>query len=143
MKCENEELCRSISEEKFARMEPHLAAAARRLERFRQAYENGEADLAFDEHASFREVWRAFSETHILEALMNGEIIECRKRDGEYGFLIWYNVKIGRGQYRPMHVPVVMPVANPNYLVVVTVYDPRSKEWQWTDNYTRRICRCN
>ncbi|NHN33327.1 DUF4258 domain-containing protein [Paenibacillus agricola] len=143
MNCKNESRCKQVSEERFSRMERHLDTANNRLNKFRDAYELGIADLAFDDHAEFRVLWRAFSESQVLEAVLKGEIIESRFKNGEYGFLIWYNIKLAARQYRPMHVSVTMLESNPNFMIITTVYDPRSKEWVWTENYTRRICLCD
>ncbi|WP_240420329.1 DUF4258 domain-containing protein [Paenibacillus periandrae] len=143
MICRNELRCAQVTNERHARMMRHFEEDNDRFSKFRDAYENGEADLAFDDHAEFRVLWRAFSESQVLEALLKGEVIESHYRNGEYGFLIWYNVKIATRQYRPMHVRVNMPENNQNFMMVMTVYDPRTKEWIWTENYTRRICLCD
>jgi hypothetical protein len=143
MSCQHPKQCKTATEERYARMEPFLEEANKRLERFRRAYDQGKAELAFDGHAEFREVFRAFSQSQVMEAFMEGDVIECHKKNGEYGFLIWYYVKIGRGQYRPIHVRAIMPVQNQHHMMVVTVYDPRSMDWRWNNTFDKRICLCD
>jgi len=143
MKCANKAHCKAKILNRMARMEPHLEAASDRLDQFCSLYEANEAVLTFDDHAEFRELWRAFSENQVMEAFINGDVIECHKHGSELGFLIWYNVKIGRGLYRPMHVRAIMNSTNSRFMTIMTVYDPRSHEWKWEDNYTRRVCLCS
>lgn len=142
MTCKHPEKCEAAASERFRRMEPLLTKMTNDLDEFREAYLEGGAELAFDDHAEFRELWRAVSQKHVLEVFLNGELIECHKHKKECGYLISYYIKTGVGQYRPIHVRAVMPKNNTKHMTIVTVYDPRSKSYKWNKDFDRRICIC-
>ncbi|SED10664.1 hypothetical protein [Paenibacillus sp. GP183] len=144
MVCKNPDECRDITNERYVRMEPHFSKAYDRMEQYRRALEEKRATMTFVPHETFRELDRAVSKRQVLEVIEQGEIIECHyfKKSREYIFLLSHFFKIGPGQYRPFHVPVVMKEDKPLHIELKSVYDPRTKKYKWNKSYSQRICVC-
>lgn len=140
MGCKNPEQCRlkAVKHEKIQLTQALIGQSE--LELFRQHMQEGDAELNFDSHADRRGFFRAFSKYQILEALENGWCIERNIRDGKTVLLIMYYLKINHNTFRPIHV--VCRFANVENWTILTVYDPRTKNYKWKDNYQKRICFC-
>ena len=97
-----------------------------------------EVSVILSYHEKEREFERAVSREDVLRVLEDGYVIEVqgiqKDRKGNLlsiDVLLMSYVKITKG-YRPLHVAVNL---KQNEITVKTVYDPRSREWQWEDNY--------
>lgn len=91
-------------------------------------------------HEEKRKTDRCISETEIRHLIdrdawpfeyYNGHGVE---KLGLIGFL-----KFGKS-YRPIHIILKRNVGERWY--IVTVYDPRSENFRWADNYQLRVCFC-
>lgn len=103
---------------------------------FVEMLEEGEAKLLLSMHALRRQSERGISEKDIRNAVLNGWPIGRRKQSGEVTIVLMYFLKVGRGQYRPIHVVCVFHVASPSVWTVKTAYDPRSGSWD--NNFQKR-----
>jgi hypothetical protein len=104
--------------------------------KFVQRLEEGDGKLVISKHALRRQSERAISEADIRNAVLNGWPIQRRQDGGFVTIVLLYFLKVGKGQYRPIHVVCVFHVYDPDIWTVKTTYDPRSGEWR--DNYQRR-----
>jgi len=98
--------------------------------------------INFSDHARKRTYIRAISETQIRTVITDGEVIEYHQN--EYGtrkILLWGNIHLAKGQYRPIHI-VLKKRKGETKWSIVTVYDPRSEAWRWNESFTERICFC-
>ncbi|MDX8367684.1 DUF4258 domain-containing protein [Cytobacillus sp. IB215665] len=107
------------------------------LEKFQKQLAEGNAEVLWTKHEKQRELFRSFSRRSVLEAIQNGWVIEAyNNNDRSMSVLIIYFLKTTSGNYRPMHVYVNI---SKNVCNVITVYDPRSGEHMWSDNYQKRV----
>lgn len=137
--------CPSCDEKalKHARiMDNNLEKYEQYFENFQVALEEGEAEVLMTHHESRREVFRAFSRVSVLNSIQNGWAIEgYSKGRGVYEFTILYHLQVAPKTYRPMHVCCSLD-SKTNRLTVITVYDPRSRTWKWSENLDKRVCFC-
>ncbi|WP_028987564.1 DUF4258 domain-containing protein [Thermicanus aegyptius] len=140
MGCENPEKCRLKAAKHEKIQQTQALIGQRELERFWKYMQKGSAKLNLYRHAKRREFFRAFSEYQIVDALKNGWCIERNVKDGETTLLIIYHLKISSKIFRPIHL--VCKFTDIKCWDVITVYDPRSKEYKWENNYQKRICFC-
>ena len=90
-----------------------------------------------------RQLERAISFGDINVALANGQVIH-RNIDQETKqehLLVLAWLRSGSKSWRPIHVSVLLSV-DASDVFIKTVYDPRSCDWMWTREYTRRVCWC-
>ncbi|MDP5276174.1 DUF4258 domain-containing protein [Chengkuizengella axinellae] len=142
MVCKNPDQCLQITKKRYDAMEKGMDLVEDKIVQFREKYKNGEGDISFARHAAVRGLERSFNNKHILEALLNGFVMEYyyEAKSKQYQCLICYFLKLSPGVYRPVHIAVQMQ--SNDHLFVKTVYDPRSNPWKWNENFTNRICVC-
>ncbi|QZT33663.1 DUF4258 domain-containing protein [Caldalkalibacillus thermarum TA2.A1] len=89
--------------------------------------------IAFSKHFTRgRSYERAFARSEILQMLKYGWVIEYDPRDKK-ACVLGYTA-----EYRPIHVIISFG----DVPVVITAYNPRSKQWKWNKSFDRRICFC-
>ena len=91
-----------------------------------------------------RQLERAISFGDIKIAVENGQVIH-RDLDTEAHqehLLILAWLRTSPKKFRPVHVSLLLSDDGTDAFIK-TVYDPRSYDWIWADNYTRRVCWCN
>lgn len=128
------------------RMEKHRAFQERFLplaeaavEKIQEKFCRGdEVQILVTNHGSLRETERCIARRHILEVLESGYAIEYQGRcGGMINVLLLGYVKIGKGEYRPLHVAVSID-EGANTVYIKTAYDPRSRIWQWDEHFEKR-----
>ena len=104
--------------------------------KFVEMLEEGDAKLVLSKHTLRRQTERGISELDIRNVVLNGWPIERRQDNTYVTIVLMCFLKIGKGQYRPLHVVCVFSQHAPEVWTVKTAYDPRSGEW--SDNYQKR-----
>lgn len=131
-----------IDEERMKRhqkyLDKHLPAVECLFHTFQDKINNlEEVHIVDTRHKDKRALERAVSQKDIMTVLKYGDIIETSKMDDStYDVLIMSYVK-NTTSYRPLHISAIFDAAN-DLLKIKTIYDPRSKKEQWTNNYTTR-----
>jgi len=134
---------KNIDEERMKRhqqyLDKHLPAIECLFNIFQDKINNSDHVAIIDtRHKDKRALERAVSQKDIMTVLKNGDIIETSKIDeSTYDVLIMSYVK-NTTNYRPLHISAIFD-ADRDMLKIKTVYDPRSKEEQWTNSYTTRV----
>lgn len=92
-------------------------------------------------HPEQRLYERAVSRSDVDALIAAGDVIRRYTDDeGHVRLLILGWVKTAPKRYRPLHMVTV--VVAPDEVHVATVYDPRTRPWQWSPEYDRQVCWC-
>lgn len=136
-----------VREKDTARMMSHRSIQERYLpmveeavESLQDKMENKEKIIAMlSKHAFQREQERKVSNNDILNILKDGYPIESQGIDDDQSIniLMMGYTKVGSG-YRPLHLAINLS-KECDKVIVKTIYDPRSRDWQWEENYETRI----
>ncbi|GEO28015.1 hypothetical protein AAC03nite_38000 [Alicyclobacillus acidoterrestris] len=103
-------------------------------------------DLDWSGHVTDREIKRKITSIESTEALLNGECIwyATIQNDtrGKTHHWIWMGYsKIGKAQYRPLHLVLSAPyTTNIERVSVLTVYDPSISPWMWNKTFDIKLC---
>ena len=122
-------------------LEQHLPLVEELFSEFQDRVKIGEDfKILNTKHENKRSLERAVSMSDVKSVIVDGFIIETSIiAENVYDVLIMSFIKMKSvKKYRPLHVSAIFH-ANQHVLTVKTVYDPRSKEEQWTNNYTTRV----
>jgi predicted RNA-binding protein Jag len=119
-------------------LEKHLPMAEKAVEEMQTKIENGDSiEICLTKHENKRSFERAISNRQVMEVIECGYVIEYQgKNIDSIDVLMMGYVKISNGSYRPLHVALNI---KDNVYTVKTVYDPRSKAVQWSNNYETRL----
>ena len=94
-------------------------------------------------HTGSRQLERAIGFGELRTALENGQVIhrhiDSKTHQEHLLILAW--LRVSRKSWQPVHVSLLITQDGTD-VFIKTVYDPRSYDWMWTDQYTRRICWC-
>ena len=98
-------------------------------------------DFIKSPHVTKRQLERAIADHEIVSIIKNGTIIHNR-RVGTYtrNLLLGY-LPLINGDPRPIHL-VLEYQHDQKVVVIVTMYDPRSKN-MWSEDFTTKICFCD
>lgn len=118
--------------------ERNLPLAEAAVESIQDKIEEREAvSIRVSKHGNERELERAISNRDLMAVLSGGYAIECQGvQKDSIEILLMGHTKGYNNMYRPLHVAVSI---KDNDVLVKTAYDPRSREWQWENNYETRI----
>lgn len=119
----------------------HLPVVEKLFATFQNKIENNEiVNIINTHHKNKRSFERAVSKVDMMTVISEGDIIETSKiNETTYDVLIMSYIKSKSTiMYRPLHVSAVFH-ADKDTIVIKTVYDPRSKAEQWTNNFTERV----
>ena len=91
-----------------------------------------------------RQLERAISFGDIKVSLENGQVIhrDLDTKINQEHLLVLAWLRTSPKKWRPVHVSLLLSEDGTDAFIK-TVYDPRSYDWMWADNYTRRVCWCN
>jgi len=110
------------------------------LDRFFEQ-DNAPELLEWGGHASQRSFERSFSERTFFEALSEGWAINYNSK--EQSVLVMSHIKLGKGVYRPVHIPVIIETRDGiTTAFAKTVYDPKASSHLWDERLENRICWC-
>jgi hypothetical protein len=142
MSCKSPERCKKIADERQKNFIKVRSKAENIYFNIKKRYAADEKDeknvITLTAHAQKRCVFRAFSETIDIEkVLKNGWVIDYNPGSPTYITIMGY-----ARQNRPMHI-ILGSDKTVRYWKIVTVYDPRTEEWRWSENYTKKICFCD
>lgn len=143
-------MCQSCSDpvscackaESWARyQEANLFKAEALLEELREMRSKGEGWIRNTIHEERRKTDRCVSETEI-RMLIDREAwpFEYYQDGYEEKLGLMGYVKFGGKSYRPIHIILRRNLGE--RLNIATVYDPRTKEFKWAENYQKRVCFC-
>lgn len=151
VKCER---CLTKHQKWLEKQSKYAQIGQEELERFRVLLKEGKASLVYHKHELKREYFRAISEQDTREVLENGWVIERNiynkeisteqgiKKITVVNLVILYYIKLGQGRYRPIHLVINFKPKQPDKWMAITIYDPRSMSWKWSDDFTERVCFC-
>jgi len=118
----------------------YLPLAETAVDAFQDKIIRGEnVQILVSRHGNKREFERCISHREIMQVIEEGYPIEFQgyNRDSMDILMMSY-VKIGKKNYRPLHVAIAVD-KNYETVIVKTAYDPRTREWQWEKNYQKRL----
>ena len=99
-------------------------------------------DFQLTRHSYARELQRAVSKPQLVRCIKTGTLIQTRMDRGQRRTLFLSTLVSPNGTVQPIHF--VLEYFPENKVVeVVTVYDPRSKGWMWSDDFKTKVCFCN
>jgi hypothetical protein len=98
-------------------------------------------DFIKDLHAKKRQLERAMADHEIAAIIMQGKIIHTRMKDQYRRNVILGYLPTSSETLRPIHL-VLEYQHDQKVVVIVTMYDPRSKN-MWTEDFTTKICFCD
>jgi hypothetical protein len=135
------------------RLQGYLARVLPRAEKDQETFLAGLGDgtslLEVDEHLLQRQGQRAVNRDLVQEVIECGEPIEWFQiHDASGNLLPHFRLllcAVAGEQQRPLHVAVRFghrPKEGPWIWEVQTVYDPRTRTWQWSADYRQRLCFC-
>lgn len=120
--------------------EKYLPLAESAVDTIQNKIGNGQnVQVLITRHGNKREFERCISHREIKQVIEEGYPIEFQgyNRDSMNILMMSY-VKIGKKNYRPIHVAIAVD-KNYETVFVKTAYDPRTREWQWEKNYQKRL----
>jgi len=143
MSCQNPERCAHQAASWKAQQERYVEIGEKVLAELRESLERGESNLRISYHGDTRQTDRCISGATI-RMLVCDEAWPFWYYKNSYGIekleLVGH-VKAGEKKYRPIHV-ILIKNPGSDLWKVTTVYDPRSKEYKWGNNYQERKCFC-
>lgn len=138
MSCRNPDFCKKKNERWIKNQKKYLKEGQEEHEKFLSYVNEGTADIAIRSHADKRTFERVVSNADMTDVILNGWVIE---RNINYDSQAVRLVILGyTRKYRPIHV--VCEIINEKEWEVVTVYNPESQAYKWTNNFQERICFC-
>lgn len=138
MLCQNEN-CKIMLIKNQNKKERYMSQMEDVLQDIQDRLINDYVSVAFLVHSEHRALERSFSKSVILEALVEGYLIDFVKINNKQRFLLMYSYKIAPRTFRPMHL--VFQLESHNSITIITQYDPRTED-VWQDNYSTRVCFC-
>jgi hypothetical protein len=156
---------------RHGRLQSYLAHVLERAradhEAFLRGLSDGTALLQMSDHLLDRQGMRAVSRDHVQEIIECGTVLEWfRQHDASGWLLAQFRMLLGGmagKEERPLHVAVLYGpqprpaeeeeekqqedetptlIGQPWVWRVETVYDPRTRQFQWSRNFSERVCFC-
>jgi|GEM_PF-6674335 hypothetical protein len=143
MICQNHELCARKAAMWKVQQEETLEIGERLLSELRDSLNRGESSLNITNHGETRQTERCLS-LSTIRSLVSEEAWPFEYYKNTFGteklsLIGW--IKIGEGKYRPIHI-ILKKAPNTTLWKIVTIYDPRTEEFKWGNNYQDRKCFC-
>lgn len=138
MNCKNPKMCNKKHERWKKQQGYFVPIGEGEHEVFLNYVEQKNYDITIRSHADKRQWERIVSLQDIKDIILNGWVVERNYYSDDQAVRIMLHGYTRK--YRPIHV--VVEIINENTWEIVTVYDPRSKKYKWTNEYQERICFC-
>lgn len=146
MECQNPKVCLKTHERWKTNQEKYLPIGDEEHEVFKKFVDKDDYQLKMKfhpdgeeiPHANRRMVERAFNQSDINIAVQFGWVIERNfSKDSQKHRLV---ILVYNQNKRPLHV--IFEIVKENFWEIVTLYNPESKPYKWSEDFQERVCFC-
>ena len=141
--CQNPEACSMEATREKLYREKNLVIGEKRLSDLRDSLQREENCLTISGHGGYRQAERCIS-LQTIRLLVSEEACPFEYYRNSFGtekLSLMGHIKVGERKYRPIHI-ILKKSQGTDLWKVVTVYDPRTEEFRWENNFQERICTC-